>query len=318
MKTSSTLPTPTLGRDRTAVGSLLKRSAAFGGRTLNLARAKREVLLVGLTVVLGLSPGVATILMIAVEPPPAGDAGALLLQSQAFVAGAPSFEMEQIKVEKVTPHLAGKPIAPARERTESLMMRVVNSVPMLTELITTDSSGLPLRVIRRGKAIVMKLGEQPWQVPSGPYLQLKDQLATPYACPLPAGGSDSPQWRLAGSAQEQGEACDVIETVGDSAVGYVTGIMNKTMMAAARDSTTRPSIQVRSYVSRHWIAQSDGRRMRVEQVGRMQLSVRQPTGQTVEVDLETTGTTRYRRYGEVRIEIPAEAERLLAAPTVTP
>jgi hypothetical protein len=164
----------------------------------------------------------------------------------------------------------------------------------------------------------MKLGDQPWQVPSGAYAQLKDQLATPYACPLPGRGNDSPQWRFASPAQEQGEACDVIETVGDSAIGYVTGVMNKTMASAASDPATRPSIQVRSYVSRHWIAQADARRLRVEQTGRIQMTMRQPTGQTVDIDLETTGTTLYRRYGEVTIDVPAEAAQLLAAPAAKP
>ncbi len=303
-----------------AAVALLKRSAAFSGRILAPVPAMGEVLLVGLTIVAGLSLGAVANRAHAAEPSPAParDAGALVLQSHAFVTGAPSFEIEQTKIEKMTPYVAGKAVAPARERTESLIMRVVNGNPMLVELVTKDASGLPLRVIRRGEGIAMKLGDQPWQVPSGAYAQLKDQLAAPYACPLPGRGSDSPQWRFASPAQEQGQSCDVIETVGDSAIGYVTGVMNKTMASVTADPAMRPVVHVRSYVSRHWIARSDARRLRVEQTGRIQMTMRQPAGQTVDVDLETTGTTLYRRYGEVTIDVPAEAAQLLVAPAAKP
>jgi hypothetical protein len=314
MKTSSNSPTSALRQDRTPVVALLKRTIALGGRVLTPAPATGEVLLVGVAIVLGLSLGLATSRAHAAEPSPASDAGALLLQSHAFVTGVSSFEMEQTKVEKMTPFVAGRAVAPARERTESSVMRVVNGNPMLTEMVTKDASGLPLRAIRRGEVVVMKLGDQPWQIASGAYAQFKEQLATPYACPLPHTGDDSPQWRFASPAQEQGQACDVIETVGDSAIGYVTGVMNKTMASATADPAMRPVVRVLSYDSRHWIARSDARRLRVEQAGRMQITMRQPTGQTINVELETTGTTIYRHYGEVAIEVPSEAARLLATP----
>ena len=278
---------------------------------LSLALQSSAIQLARSVIAAGLFLGVATSRASAVEPS-ALDAGALLLQSHAFVSGVASFEMEQTKVEKMTPYVGGKAIAPARERTESLTMRVVNGDPMLVELVTKDVSGLPLRVIRRGDGVVMKLGDQPWQMLAGPYVQFKEQLATPYACPLPGRGPDSPQWRFAGAAQEQGQACDVIESVGDSIIGYVTGVMNKAM--AATDPASRPSLKVESYVSRHWISRADARRLRVEQKGHLTMTMHHPSGQTVDVDREITGTTIYRRYGEATVEIPAEAEHLLAAP----
>jgi hypothetical protein len=316
MNTSPNSSAPTLHHNLTAVITSLKRTAVLGGRILAPAPAMGEVLLVGGAIAFGLSLGLATSRVHAAEPATARDAGTLLLHSHAFVADAASFEMEQTKVEKMTPFVAGQAIAPSRERTESLVMRVVNGSPMITEVVTTDPSGLPLRAIRRGEGIVMKLGDQPWQVPSGQYAQFKEQLATPYACPLPGRGPDSPQWKFVGTTQEQGAACDIIETVGDSAVGYVTGVMNKSMAAA--DPANRPAVKVESYVSRQWIAQADAQRLRTEQTGRIQLTMHPSPGRTVDVHLETTGTTVYRRYGKVTIEIPAEAERLLAASAVRP
>ena len=318
MKTSlNSLPAAALPMRLTVV-TLLKRTAAFGGRVLAPVPAMGEVLLVGLAIAAGLSLGVAANQAHAAEAAPARDAGLRILQAQSYLSDAVSFEMEQTTVEKMTPFVAGRAIAPSRERTESLVMRVVNGSPMFTEFVTTDPTGLPLRAIRRGEGMVIKLGDQPWQLPTEKYAQFKEQLATPYACPLPGRGPDSPRWQFAGTAHEQGTACDIIETVGDSVIGYVTGVMTKSMAAASDDPALRPVIHALSYVSRQWIARSDAKRLRVEQAGTIQVTMHQPTGQTVDLHLEITGATIYRRYGGVTIDIPAEVDRLLTASAAMP
>lgn len=242
------------------------------------------------------------------------DGESLILRSQEFVSNARSFELVQTQVTKTTPLATGQPASSSVSQTNTSILRVVNGDPMVVEMTTRDASGRTLRVIRRGDRVVMKLGSDPWQVASGPYAQLKEHLANPYACPLPRAGSDSPKWQVVGARQEQGEECDLVETVGDSAVRYVTEQVNGGMAAASTDPATRPTIKVKSYQSRHWIGRPNAKRLRVEQTGQMQMTRRQPAGPLIQVNVDTTSTALYQRYGEAKVQIPLEAERLLVIP----
>ena len=290
--------------------SLLNRTAAAGSRILTPAPAAGEVLLVGLVMLLGLFVGAAANQAHAAEPSLTADAGDLILKSHTHMGSAPSFEIEQTKVDHITRLPAGQPAGPAATQSQTTIIRVVNGTPMVVELTTTEA-GRPLRAIRRGDQLVIQIGSGPWQLPSGPYAQMKDQLATPYACPLPGRGKDSPQWQMAGTAREQGAECDIVETVGDSAVAYVTGIMNKSMAAAVSAGTPQPSMHVLSYQVRQWLARPNSRKLRAEQNAHMQVTMNPPAGAPMQVDIAMTTTSVYRHYGEVTIEIPVEAEQLL-------
>jgi hypothetical protein len=90
--------------------------------------------------------------------------------------------------------------------------------------------------------------------------------------------------------------------------------MNKSMTATASAGAPHPSMHVLSYQVRQWLARPDSRKLRAEQTAHMQATMRPPTGASMQVDMATTTTTVYRHYGEVMIDIPAEAEQLLAAP----
>jgi hypothetical protein len=313
MKTILSSSNSAARQNRMVSVSLANRPDAAGSRVLMPTPAAGEVLLVGLVMLLGLFLGAAANRAHAAEPFPAADAGDLILKSHTHMGSAPSFEIEQTRVDQITRLQAGQPVGPAATQTQKSIIRVVNGNPMVVEMITTEA-GRPLRAIRRGDQLVIQIGSGPWQVPSGPYAQMKDQLATPYACPLPGRGKDSPQWQMAGTAREQDAECDIVETVGDSAVAYVTGIMNKSMTATASAGAPHPSMHVLSYQVRQWLARPDFRKLRAEQTAHMQATMRPPTGASMQVDMATTTTTVYRHYGEVMIDIPAEAEQLLAAP----
>jgi hypothetical protein len=235
----------------------------------------------------------------------------LVLKSHQFVADASSVEIIQTEVDTMKPIVNGKPANDGMITTNTSVIRVLNGEPMTVELTTREPSGRELRVLRRGDHVVMKLGPEPWKVPSGEYAKLKEQMAQPFACPLPHGGSNSPRWKVSSAGVEQGEECDIVETVGDSVLDYVRGRINAGFAEMFPDPATRPTISVQSYKSRHWIQRTLGKRLRVEQSGHMRMSMRQPGG-VVEMAMETATTAVYQNYGKVDIKIPTEALRLFA------
>lgn len=235
----------------------------------------------------------------------------LILKSHQFVADASSVEIIQTEVNTMKPVVNGTPANAGMSTTNTSVIRVLNGEPMTVELTTREPSGRELRVLRRGDHVVMKLGSEPWQVPSGEYAKLKEQMAQPFACPLPHGGSNSPRWKISGAGVEQGEECVIVETVGDSVLDYVRGRINTGLTDMFPDPATRPTISVQSYKSRHWIQRTLGKRLRVEQSGRMRMSMRQPGG-VVEIAMETATSAVYQNYGKVDIKIPQEALRLFA------
>jgi hypothetical protein len=233
----------------------------------------------------------------------------LVLKSHQYVADASSLEIIQTEVDTMKPVVNGKPANAGMSTTNTSVIRVLNGEPMTVELTTREPSGRELRVLRRGDHVVMKLGSEPWQVPSGEYAKLKEQMAQPFACPLPHGGSNSPRWQVSGAGVEQGEECDIVETVGDSVLDYVRGRINTGFADMFPDPATRPTISVQSYKSRHWIQRTLGKRLRVEQSGHMRMSMRQPGG-TIDMAMETATSAVYQNYGKVDIKIPPEALRL--------
>jgi hypothetical protein len=235
----------------------------------------------------------------------------LVLKSHQFVADASSFEIIQTEVDTMKPLVNGKPADAGMSTTNTSVIRVLNGKPMTVELTTQEPSGRELRVLRRGDHVVMKLGSEPWQIPTGEYAKLKEQMAQPFACPLPHGGSNSPRWKVSGTGVEQGEECNIVETVGDSVLDYVRGRINTGFADMFPDPATRPTISVQSYKSRHWIQRSLGKRLRVEQSGHMRMSMRQPGG-SIDMAMETATSAVYQNYGKVDIKIPAEALRLFA------
>jgi hypothetical protein len=232
----------------------------------------------------------------------------LLAASQDCVA-AHSVEIRQT-VEQTTRLLVdGKPpgISQTTEQTSVIEIDAAHKVVRMT---TKDQSGKEVVVLRQGKRLAMKLGAGPWTAPQGPYARLGDQLANPFACPLPKPGEKhSPRWTVVGSEHLDGTEATVIETVGGTASAYALERMREGMASIFPNAADRPTLEVLAYKSRHWIGTHDNRRLRVEQTSHEKMTM--PGGGKVVVDVTAKTTAAYSRYDQVEIQVPEEARAIL-------
>ncbi len=234
------------------------------------------------------------------------DAETVLRASQDYVA-AHSFELQEIAEQKGRLLVPGKPAqdTPSTKRTSMIEVDVVNQ---LVQMITKDK-GQDVILLRKGKGVAMKLGSNAWEKPQGPFARMGDQMANPFACPLPKSGEkQSPRWRIVGRELLKGEEATVIETIGDTANRYAEERMREGIVAMFPDPDVRPSVEVSEYKSRHWIGK-DHRRLRVEQTSRTKMTM-PGTPKTV-IDLSAKTTAIYSRYDKVEIRLPDEARSIL-------
>jgi hypothetical protein len=182
--------------------------------------------------------------------------------------------------------------------------------------MTTKDGGKEVVVIRKEKDLAMKTGAGPWTKPTGPYARMAAQLANPFACPLPtAGDRQSPKWRIVDHELLDGRKTTVIETIGNTANKFALERMREGLVAAFPDRAARPTIEVLSYKSRHWIGKDDQHPLRVEQTSHEKMTM--PGADKIIIDMTMKTTTVYRRYDHVQIKVPEEARRILTD-SVTP
>jgi hypothetical protein len=180
----------------------------------------------------------------------------------------------------------------------------------LVRMIMKDQTGKDLVVIRNADRIAMKIGSDPWTAPKGLYARIGDQLANPFVCPLPKPGLEhSPRWTIVGDERLDGQEMTVIKTVGDTANKYAHERMRDGIASIFPDSSGRPTIEVVTYESRHWVGTADNRRQRVEQTSHHKMTM--PGVAKTVIDVVGTTTAIYRRYNKIDIDVPEEARRIL-------
>jgi hypothetical protein len=232
----------------------------------------------------------------------------ILRASQDYVA-ARSVEIRQAVEQTSAVFIDGKPSGPPQSTKQTSVIEI-DAGKMVVRLTTKDQSGNDLEVLRKGDRIALKVGAGPWMVPAGPYAQMGEQLANPFACPLPkAGQENSPRWMVVGSEREAGLEAAVIETVGDTANQYAQERMREGIASIIPDPTKRPKIDVLAYKSRHWIGNGDNRRLRVEQTSHQKMTLPGPANAVIDVTAKTTAV--YGRYDKVEIDVPEEARQIL-------
>jgi hypothetical protein len=230
----------------------------------------------------------------------------ILSASNDFVSSR-SFEREETVEQKSRLLMADKtPLdLPSSKQTSVIEVDAAN----LLVRLTTKDQGKDLLVIRKGNSVAMKLGSGSWTKPQGPYARLGDQLANPFACPLPKrGGKQSPKWRIVGREVLNGQETTVIETVRDTANRYAEERMREGIVSMFPDADTRPAIEVLDYKSRHWIGK-DNRRLRVEQTSHTKMTM--PGTPKMVIDGTAKTTSVYNRYDKVEIQMPEEARSIL-------
>ena len=240
------------------------------------------------------------------------EADRLIRASRDFVISAASVEICQAVEQTVTVTIDGKVVAPERAQTQTSNIEI-DAKAGVVRMVTKDTQGQNLAVIRDDDRVAVKIGDNPWQHPSGPYANLAKNLARPFACELPGPGEESPRWRIVGTEKRGESEVTVIESEEGTGLALAERLMNQGFVARFPDPTTRPQVKVEAYTSRHWVGKQDNRRHQVVQTSRYNVSMLRPDGKTVTTDVRMKTTAVYRRYGEVTIEIPDEARAILTA-----
>jgi hypothetical protein len=242
-----------------------------------------------------------------VAPAWAEEDAEIILRASHDYGAAHSFELQETAEQKGRILVPGKPPLdlPSTKETKVIDVDAANQLVRMT----AKDQGKDVIVIRKGQSAAMRIGSGSWTKPQGPYARMGDQLANPFACPLPKRGEkQSPKWRIVGRELVNGEETTVIETVGDTAIRYAEERMREGIMTMFPDAAARPVIEVLDYKSRHWIGK-DNRRLRVEQTSHTKMTV-PGTPKTI-LDLSAKTTAIYSRYDKVEIRLPDEARSIL-------
>jgi len=232
----------------------------------------------------------------------------ILKASHDYVA-ARSFEIQQTAEQTARTIVDGKSLDSAQTVKQTSSIEV-DADKKLVRMTTKDQSGKNLVVIRKGDHIAVKIGSDPWAAPKGPYARIGDQLANPFVCPLPKPGlANSPKWTVVGDERLDSQDITVIKTVGDSANEYAQECMRDGIALIFPEASSRPTIEVVSYESRHWIGKADNCRQRVEQTSHYRMTMPEATKTVIDIVGKTTAI--YRRYNKIDIEVPEEARPIL-------
>ncbi len=241
--------------------------------------------------------------------PEANDKAEQILRASHDYVATRSVEIQQTAEQTAIILVDGKPMGSPQVMKQTSSIEI-DADKGLIRMTMKDQSGKDLVVIRKGDHIAMKIGSDPWTAPKGPYARLGDQLANPFACPLPKPGlENSPRWTIVGDERLDGQEMTVIKTVGDTANKYAQERMRDGIASIFPDASSRPTIDVVTYESRHWIAKADDRRQRVEQTSHHRMTM--PGAAKTVIDVIGQTTAFYRRYNRIDIDVPEEARRIL-------
>jgi len=241
--------------------------------------------------------------------PKAEDKAEQILRASHDYVAARSVEIQQTVEQTARVLVDGKPLGSAQATEQSSSIEI-DAAKGLVRMTTKDQSGKDLVVIRNGDHIAIKIGLDPWTAPKGPYARIGDQLANPFVCPLPKPGLEhSPRWTIVGDEPLDGQEMTVIKTVGDTANKYAQERMRDGLAKIFPDASARPTIEVVTYESRHWIGKADDRRHRVEQTSHHKMTM--PGVAKTVIDVVGKTTAIYRRYNRIDIDVPEEARRIL-------
>src|SRR5690348_14543478 len=97
----------------------------------------------------------------------------LIEASHSAVAALPSFEIKQTLDQSVVILVGDKPTGPANS-TKQVSTIEVDTMHGLVRLVTKLPDGTELFAIRSGKSVAMRIGGNPWEIPSGQFANIKD------------------------------------------------------------------------------------------------------------------------------------------------
>jgi hypothetical protein len=236
----------------------------------------------------------------------------LLDRARVYMASAPA--LKRIDTIQVSHALVVGQERSEQERQTTVTQTEID-LPRLLARYTATVQGQELLVLKQGERAAMKLGSGPWKIPSGPYESVVKSLGNLFQCEVetPETRENAPVWKLAGTELLDGHEALVIETEGNTAIPIAQARMTTgTAKVALGDPARQPAIKVLEYSSKHWISKSDYRYLQTVQLSKVQTTLTFPDGRERLIESSTRTTTRY-SYEKVTIDIPEEAQKVLAS-----
>jgi hypothetical protein len=179
----------------------------------------------------------------------------------------------------------------------------------------TTIAGEDLIMLKQGEKTAMKLGRGPWEVPTPRHEFMAKNVGNFDLCETlcPETKENAPVWILVGTEVLDDHEAYVIESEGNTAATLAEQRMAKGITKLPLGGPAQlPTIHVLEYSARHWINKSDFRHLKAVQKSKTQMSVALPDGRTQLIEQSLTATSVY-IYGDVSIEVPDGAERILSA-----
>ncbi len=178
---------------------------------------------------------------------------------------------------------------------------------------TVDLNGQLLIMIKHDKKAVMKIGTGTWQVPTGPYERMAQDMGNLFVCEevAPETDKNAPNWILVKMEKIDGLESVLVESKDNSAVALAQERMTKGIEINFKDNPAqKPTVEVIEYKSKNWLGKSDFRRIKVIQTSKVTFLMPSPDGSIMKIEKTGTTTSSY-DYSKNKITVPAEAETLL-------
>ncbi|MDD2717471.1 MAG: hypothetical protein PHW04_16395 [Candidatus Wallbacteria bacterium] len=234
----------------------------------------------------------------------------MLDKASEFVASAPSLLRTDVGEKIVTLIKDGTREVQPVQKSE-ITIEIDLSAGSLARQ-TTVFDGKTLIMIRQGESTAMKLGDEPWQKPTGPFEVAAKDMGNLFICEklVPETDNNAPKWIIAGTEMLGSIETVLIESEGNSAAPIAEERMALGIKKAyAANPAISTEVKVLEYKSKHWLGKSDFSRLKVAQNFKSLLTLTMEDKKQVIETVSNSVSTYF--YGKVKIEIPIEAQSIL-------
>jgi hypothetical protein len=179
---------------------------------------------------------------------------------------------------------------------------------------TTTHDGQETVMLKSAERAAMKIGNGPWQIPTGLHEQIAKDMGNLFYCEIeaPETKENAPTWKVAGTEVLDGAETYVVESEGNSAVALAQERMTKGLAKGAVGLSAKlPTVKVLAYSAKHWIRKSDYRHLQAMQTCKLEVSPETSGEPRPLIEQSRTTISKY-NYDELKIDIPDEAQRILS------
>jgi hypothetical protein len=238
-------------------------------------------------------------------------ARALLDKARERATSVPSFRRVDTSEQTATV-IVGQSRVPQKPQTNVVTIEVDLTKSLACQ--TTTFGDKKLILLKQGEKAAMKMGDAPWEKPTGDFARQAKDLGNLFVCEkeTPETKENAPVWIVTGMEVLDGQETFVIETQGNTAVRLAQERMTEGIAKAfSGNPSERPTVKVLEYSAKHWIRKSDYCRLLAIQQSKRITSVSVPGGTQRVIEQSSKATSHY-SYDHVTIEIPKAAQEILS------